>query len=304
VDVVTSFQTIIDSVKFCEKKTVVVVAAEEHDILAATVHAKQEGLADFLYVGDPERIQQLATEHLIDISGIEIFEEPDVLEAGRKAIQLIKEGKAEILMKGKISSGQILGMVLKDEDLKAKNTNWFLSHVSIFEWEKRLKLSSDSGLNIAPNIEEKRKIALNAIEIAKKLGMDSPRVAFLSAIEKVTPKMPSSVEAAELAKMDWGDAIVGGPLAFDGAMFEKAYRTKGVFSPVEGKADILIYPNIETGNLFYKTLEWIAKLDIAGIIIGASIPFIVTSRSDSARVKYLSIATSIYLAERGVIRDA
>jgi phosphate butyryltransferase len=297
VDVVTSFQTIIDSVKLREKKTVVVVAAEEHDILGATVHAKQEGLADFLYVGDIKRIQQLATERLIDISGIEIFEEPDVLEAGRKAIQLIKEGKAQVLMKGKISTGQILGMVLKDQDLKAKDKHRFLSHVSIFEWEKRLKLSSDAGLNIAPNVEQKRKITLNAIRVAKKLGMNSPRVAFLSAIEKVNPKMPSSVEAAELATMDWGDAIVGGPLAFDGAMFEKAYRIKGVPSPVEGKADILICPNIEAGNLFYKTLEWIAKLDVAGIIVGASVPFIVTSRSDSARVKYLSIATSIYLAE-------
>lgn len=296
-DLVTSFSTIIERVKNREKKTVVVAAAEDHDILTATVHAKQEGLADFLYVGDVEWIQQLATEHVVDISGITIVDESNVSEAGRKAIELVKEGKGQVLMKGKISTGQILGMVLKDQDLKAKNTHRFLSHVSIFEWEKRLKLFSDSALNVAPDIEQKRKIALNAIGVAKKLGMDSPRVAFLSAVEKVTPKMPSSVEAAELANMDWGDAIVGGPLAFDGAMFEKAYHIKGVPSPVEGKADILICPNIETANLFYKTIAWIAKLDIAGVMIGAGIPFIATSRSDSARVKFLSIASTIYLAD-------
>ena len=188
-------------------------------------------------------------------------------------------------------------MVLKNEDFKKKKADQFLSHISIFEWENRLKIFSDPALNIAPNVEQKRKIALNAICAAKKLGITSPRVAFLSAIEKVNPKMPSSVDAAELAKMDWGEAIVDGPLAFDGAMFEEAYRVKGVPSPLEGKADILICPNLEMANAFYKILVWILKLNVGGTMSGAAIPFILTSRSDSARVKFLSIATTIYLAE-------
>jgi len=297
VDLVTSFRPIIDRIKSRKKKTVVVAAAEGRDILAATIHAKQEGLANFLYVGNSESIQQLAEEYQLDISGVEIVEESDVWKAGRKAIEIIKEEKAQILMKGKIATGQILGMVLKDEDLKKRKREQFLSHVSIFEWENRLKIFSDAAFSIAPNVEQKRKITLNAISAAKKLGITSPRVAFLSATEKVNPKMRSSVDAAELAKMDWGDAIVDGPLAFDGAMFEEAYRVKGVPSPVEGKADILICPNLEMANSFYKILVWMLKPNLGGTMAGAAIPFILPSRSDSARVKFLSIATTIYLAE-------
>lgn len=296
-EAITSFTSILERVKAREKKIVVVAAAEDHDVLAATVQARQEGLADFLYVGDSEKIQQLAKEHELDISGSEIVNEPDIQEAGRKAIDLVKEGQGQVLMKGKISTGQILGMFVKDEELKKKLENSFFSHIAIFEWQNALKIFSDAGMNIAPDVKQKKKIALNAINAAQKLGMDSPRVAFLSAVEKVSPKMRSSVDAAELAEIIWENAIVGGPLAFDGAMFEKAYKIKGVPSPVEGKADILICPNIETGNVLYKVLTWMMELDMAGVVAGTAIPFILTSRSDSARVKFLSIATTIYLAE-------
>ncbi len=199
-------------------------------------------------------------------------------------------------MKGKIGTSSLLGLLLKDSELKQRKPNPFVSHVAVFEWENRLKLFSDAGLNIAPDVPQKKRITLNAINVARKMGMYKPRVAFLSAVEKVSSKMVSSIEAAELAKMDWEDAIVGGPLAFDGAMFEKAYRIKGVPSPIEGKADILICPNIETGNTLYKTLAWMLRPDMAGIITGAAIPCILTSRADSARVKFLSIATTLYLA--------
>ncbi len=296
-DTLTSFTPIIESVKGCKQKIVVVAAADDHDVLAATVLARREGLAGFLYVGDSEKIQQLAQEHTLDISGIEIINEPDPQEAGRKAIELVKADTGQVLMKGNIGTGQILGMVLKDEDLKKRMDNPFLSHIAIFEWQNRLKIFSDPALNIAPDVEQKKKIALNAIHVAQKFGMTSPKVAFLSAIEKVSPKMQSSVDAAELAGMTWENAIGGGPLAFDGAIFEEAYAMKGVPSPIEGHADILICPNIEVGNVLYKTLTWMMKLDMAGIVAGAGIPFILASRSDSARVKFLSIATTIYLAE-------
>jgi len=293
----TNFQQMVDIVKSQTPKTIVVAAAAEEDVLAATAKAKQEGLAQFVYVGDADAIRRLAGEHGLDISGIEIVNEPDIWAAGKRAIELIKAGRGDALMKGQIGSSQLLGMLLKDEELKARYGRRFVSHVALFEWEGRLKIFSDAGLNIAPDAEQKRSIALNAIAVAKKLGMVAPRVAFLSAAEKVNPKMPSSVEAAELAEMEWeAGVIVGGPLAFDGAMFEKAYEIKGVPSPLEGKADILICPNIETGNVLYKTLAWMLKPEMAGIITGAAIPFILTSRADSARVKFLSIAATLFLS--------
>ncbi len=296
---ITNFQQMLEMVNSQAQKTIVVAAAEEEDVIAATVRAKQEGIAQIVYVGDADEIRRFACESESDIAGIEIVNEPDIWEAGKRAIELIKSGRGDALMKGQIGSSQLLGMLLKDEDLKARYGRRFVSHVALFEWAGHLKIFSDAGLNIAPDVEQKRSIALNAIAVAKKLGMTAPRVAFLSAAEKVNPKMPSSVEAAELAEMEWEDGvIVGGPLAFDGAMFEKAYDIKGVPSPVEGKADILICPNIETGNILYKTLAWMLKPEMAGIITGAAIPCILTSRADSARVKFLSIAATLFLSTK------
>lgn len=295
---VTSLQMIVEKLRGAKNKTIVVAAAESQNALASTVHAKQEGLADVLYIGKTDQIQKLAATYQIPIEGIEMIEEPDALEAARLALRLIKEGQAQILMKGQIGTGQILEIVLKDEDLKQEGgKGHFLSYVTIFEWAGQLKLFSDPALSIAPDVEQKRKITLNALETARKLGITRPRVAFLSAVEKVNPKMQSSVDAAELAKMDWGDAIADGPLAFDGAMFEEAYQAKGVPSLVEGMADILISPNIETANLLYKVLAWMAKVPIGGTMVGSPIPFVVTSRSDSERIKFVSIATTLYLAE-------
>ena len=297
-EAVTHFETLVERVKSEAKRTVVVAVAEDPDVLAATNQAWLKGIADFVYVGDADLIRQIAAESELDISGIEIVNETDQVEAARQALQIVKADRRRVLMKGKISSSTILGMVLKDDDLKQRHQQLFLSHNTIFAWKNRLKVFADAGLNINPSIEQKRRIALNAIEVAHKLGMTEPRVAFLSAVEKINPKMLSSVEAAELAtENNWEGAVVGGPLALDGAMFEKAYQLKGVPSPVEGKADILICPNIETGNALYKALAWMLKLDMAGVIRGAAVPFILTSRADSARVKFLSIATTLYLSE-------
>lgn len=291
------FETIVDAVKQTPKTTIVVAAADETDVLASTVHARTEGLAEVVYVGAADRIRQLAAEVQLAIDGIEIINAPDPAQAALLAIRLIKAGQAQVLMKGRVSTGQILGMVLKDEDLKRQGGGeHFLSHITLFEWEGRLKIFSDAGLNIAPTLEQKRRIAQNALTVARKLDLPQPRMAFLSASEKVSPKMPSSVEAEELAQMDWGDAIAGGPLALDGALFAEAYRIKGVPSPVEGQADILICPNIEAGNVLYKTLAWMLKAAMAGAMAGAPVPFVLTSRADSEIVKFLSIATTLYLS--------
>ena len=294
---ITNFQTIIEQVQAHGRQTVVVAAAQEQDVLTATLHAQREGMARLLYVGDTDEIRQIAKHADLDLSGIEMLHEPDPLAAGRKALDLIKDGTAQVLMKGKIGTGDILGLVLKDEDLKKRQDAAFVSHTTIFAWDGQLKLFADAALNIAPDLAQKRKIALNALHTARALGIDVPRVAFLSAVEKVNPKMASSVDAAALAQMPWDQAIVGGPLAFDGALFEKAYHLKGVPSPVAGQADILICPNIETGNVLYKTLAWMLQCDLAGVITGAAIPCILTSRADSARVKFLSIAATLFFAQ-------
>lgn len=292
---IRSFSRLVELVKGRAKRTLAVVAAEDQDVLEATVHARGEGIVDVIYIGEPDHIRRIASDHQIDLAGIEIMAAADPVKAGEHALQLIKNGTAHLLMKGKIATSQILHLVLNDHDLKGDGDH-FLSHVTVFEWEGCLKLFSDAALNIAPDVEQKRRITQNTLQIARRLGIPHPRIAFLSAVETINPKMPSSAEAAELAAMEWGDAIAGGPLAFDGAAFEEAYRTKGVPSPVEGKADMFICPNIETGNLFYKILAWMVKPRMAGIMAGSPVPFILTSRSDSAEVKFLSIATAIYLA--------
>ncbi|MBD3305119.1 phosphate butyryltransferase [candidate division KSB3 bacterium] len=296
-DPITNFYTILDCIKGQEKKTVIVAAADEHDVLAATIHARREGLAEFLYVGHADRIRQVAKDYDVDIRGIEIVNELEPMDAAQHAIDLIKQGHGQVLMKGNINTSQILGMVVSDEELKHQFKHPFLSHVTVYEWGNRLRIFSDAGMNIAPDIAQKKKIALNALHIAHKLGVASPRLAFISAVEKVNTKMQSSVDAAILADMAWNGAIVDGPLAFDGAMFEEAYQIKGAPSSIEGKADILIFPNIETANVFYKTLAWMLNLHMAGVMAGSAIPFILTSRSDNERIKFLSIAITLYLAE-------
>lgn len=293
---IRTFDAIVTQVKDRQKQTIVVAAAEEHDVLAATVHARQEGLCEVVYVGNPDLIRQFAAEDQLDIRGIEIIAESNPQESGKKAVHLIKTSAAQVLMKGKISTHHILELILKDRDLSKGITDHFLSHVTIFEWDGRLKMFSDAALNIAPTLDQKRQITRNTLNVARKLGIACPRVAFLSAAETINPKMSSSVDAAELAQMDWGAAIVGGPLAFDGALFAEAYRIKGVPSPVEGQADILICPNIETGNVLYKVFAWMLKLNLAGTMAGSPVPFILTSRADSAHVKFLSIATTLFLA--------
>lgn len=291
-----SFDAIVHRVTQCARQTVVVVAATEEDILIATTQAKRYDLARFVYIGDFKRIQHLAWKLRLNLSGVEIIDEADPGRAAMMALELVKQGHAHLLMKGKIGTGHLLGTILKDADLKAQQPDQFLSHVAIFIRDNQWKVFSDPALTILPTVDQKRRIALNAIAVARRLGIETPRVAFLSAAEKISDKMPSSTEAAELCAMPWDNAIVGGPLAFDGAMFEKAYQIKGVPSPVEGKADIVICPNIESANVLYKALSWMFQVDMAGVITGGAVPCILTSRADSARVKFLSIAMTIYLA--------
>lgn len=292
---ITNFQAMIASVKGRPKKTVVVAGAADADVLAATVQASQEGLADFLYVGDPAAIHRLAAAAQSPLAGA-VLAASDAQAAGQQALALLKAGQAHVLMKGKIPTHDLLGLVLKDADLKKQQPDQFLSHLAIFEWAQQLKLFSDPALNIDPSLEQKRRITLNALAAAYQFGIAAPRVAFLSAVETVNPKMRSSVEAAELARLDWGAALAAGPLAFDGTLFPEACRAKGITSPVAGQADILIFPNLEAANTFYKVLAWMVKPDLAGVIVGAAVPIILTSRADSDRVKFCSIAATLYLA--------
>lgn len=292
-----NFNQIIEIVKERQdKKRIVIAGAGEKELLTAASKACSAGIADFTYIGDYSSIMRIVRDNELYIpQTTRLISKSDVVAAGKKAIQLIESDASQILMKGHIGSRDLLSMVLHSEALKQRRKNRFLSHIAIFEWKEQLKLFTDGGLNIAPSLEEKRKITSNAIEIAHKLGIKTPRIAFLSGAEKVNPKMPSSVEAAELAQMDWGNAIAGGPLAFDGAISERAYRIKGIPSPVEGKADILIAPNVETANAACKAMIELG-VNMAGCIVGAGVPLILLSRSDREYLRFLSIATTVYLS--------
>jgi phosphate butyryltransferase len=234
----------------------------------------------------------------VKISPFSILDIHDEKEAVHKAIQLIHDGKANVLMKGLCSTATLMKAVL-DKEFGLRDTN-LLSHLAVFEigTYHKLILMSDAALNILPSLEEKVGITQNAISIAHRLNIDTPKVAILTAVEKVNPeKMPATVDAAIITKMAESRQIKGayvdGPLALDNAFSKRSCEIKGIKSKVGGDADIAIVPNIEAGNIFYKLMSYLAGAKTAGIIVGTKVPIILTSRSDSDETKYLSIATAV-----------
>ena len=298
---ITSFEQLVDEVKSVPRQVISVAVAQDVDVLEALVKAQEAGLASAVLVGDRARMEALAREHNLNLSPFEIVNVPDEQEAVQTAIQLIREGKAEVLMKGLCSTATLMKAVLnKDSGLRKSG---LLSHLGIFQigTYHKLILMSDAALNIAPTLEEKIGITRNAIAIAHRLGIELPKVAMIAAVEKVNPgKMPATTDAAIIAKMNERGqikgAIIDGPLAVDNAFSRKSCEVKGIKSEVGGDADIAIVPEIETGNVFYKLLSYLAGAKTAGIIIGASVPIVLTSRADSEETKFLSIATAARVA--------
>jgi phosphate butyryltransferase len=231
---------------------------------------------------------------------MQIIHEPDIVQAARRAMQLVAEGRAAVAMKGQVDTATFLRAAL-DRDLGLR-TSTLLSHVAVFDMQDlgRLILVSDAGVNIAPNLEQKAEIVKNAIGVAHKLGITQPRIAVLASTETVNPRIPANVEAAALAKMadrkQITGALVDGPLALDNAISPDAARDKEIVSPVAGRADILICPDIEAGNMLVKSIVYFARHPMAGVVVGARAPLILPSRSDTDESKLDSLALGLAMA--------
>ncbi|MFN3607596.1 MAG: bifunctional enoyl-CoA hydratase/phosphate acetyltransferase [Hyphomonas sp.] len=262
--------------------------------LSGAVAGRDKGLIAPVLVGPPDKIRRAAEKAGLDISGIEIVEAPHSHGAAEEAVRLASSGKVLALMKGALSTSELMAAcVSKTAGLRTERR---MSHVFVLEtpaWPTWL-LISDGGLNIAPDLTTKRWIVQNAIDLARAIGIETPLTAILSATEMVDPHIPSTLDAAALCKMAERGQIVGGrldgPLAFDLAISKKSAKTKGLVSAVAGAADILIVPGIEAGNMLAKQLDYFADGVAAGIVLGAKVPIILTSRSDSALERAASCA--------------
>ncbi len=281
-------------------RTCAVVAAADPEVLLAADEAARQGIARCVLVGDATAIGKAASETGVDVSGCDVVQESDPAAAARAGVAMVRSGRADLLMKGLVSTADVLRAVL-DKEIGLR-TGRLLSHLSVFEtpYLERLVIFSDGAMNIAPALAEKAQITQNAIDVARALGIVEPRVAALAAVENVNPDMPATIDAACLAKMSERGQIKGGivdgPLALDNAISPEAASHKGIASPVAGRADILIVPDIEAGNVFYKTLTYLAGGCAASAVVGAKAPVVVTSRSDSHRAKVYSLALGVLLS--------
>ncbi|MRG86520.1 phosphate butyryltransferase [Salinibacillus xinjiangensis] len=284
------------------KSVVAVAQAADREVLMAVKSAVEEQVSTFILFGDIQLIQKYAAEIELDLpsNDIQLVHTDDGDEAARLAVQKVHDQKAHVLMKGNLSTKQILKQVLhKEYGLRA---NRVLSHVAVFEVpnQNRLILLTDAAMNIAPSLSEKAQIIQNAANVANRIDIDMPKVAALAAVEVVNPAMQSTMDAAALSQMQKRGQIQGcivdGPLAFDNAVSEKAAKEKGIHSDVAGQADILMVPSIETGNALYKSFMYFANAKVAAVISGAAAPIVLTSRADSHESKLYSIVLSVLTA--------
>jgi phosphate butyryltransferase len=280
-------------------KTVAVAAGHQSEVMLAGLDAEVAGLAEVILVGDSERIRQIAAEQDFDISSMELIHEPHPREAAYQVMKLVSEGEADIAMKGKVETSDFLRAALAKE-LRLRTGRLF-SHVAAFEIPDfdRLIFISDAGVVVAPDLEQKVQIVQNAIYVAHAMEIDLPRVAVLAATEVVNPKIPTTLDAANLSKMaDRGQiegGLVDGPLALDNAISPESARIKGIKSEVAGYADVLIAPDIEAGNVLAKAITYFAQGKMAGVVVGARCPLILPSRSDTREAKLVSLGLGVML---------
>ena len=297
---IRSFDEIITAAKDNDTKVIAVAVAQDRDVLSAVKTAADLGIAEPIFVGDKEEIVEEASHIDLDLNVFEIIDVKDKAEACKKAVSLVSEGRAHILMKGIVDTSTILRAAL-DGNAGLRTGN-ILSHVAVFEVDGYDKLFyiTDAGMNIAPDLEHKKQIIENVVKVAHSLGNIEPKVAILAAVEKVNPKMQATLDAEALVKMNLSgeikDCILGGPFALDNAVSLEAAKHKGINHPVAGKADILLVPSIEAGNILYKSIVYFAKGKSSGIVIGSKVPIIVTSRADSDIAKLNSISIGALIA--------
>ena len=268
--------------------------------MEAVGQAQAAGLIVPVLVGPRARIEAAAAESGTSLDGIELIDTPHSHASAEEGVRLAAQRQVEAVMKGSLHSDELLDAVVAREG--GLRTGRRISHVYVLEVPayERLLLVTDAAVNVAPDLSDKRDIAQNAIDLAQVLGIAEPKVAVVAAVETVNPKMPSTLDAAALTVMARRGQITGGlvdgPLAFDNAIDRDAARSKGLDSPVAGQADILLVPDIEAGNLLAKQLLYFANADGAGLVLGARVPVILTSRADSVRVRVASVALASLLA--------
>jgi phosphotransacetylase len=268
--------------------------------LTGAVEAATLGLIKPLLVGPADRINETARAANIDLGDLQIIDVPHSNASAAKAVELVREGKAEILMKGSLHTDELMAAVVSREG--GLRTGRRISHVFVMDVPTyhKVLIVTDAAINIAPTLEDKVDICQNAIDLAISLGLQRPKVAILAAVETVTSKMPATIDAAALCKMaergQIKNAILDGPLAFDNAISKEAAQTKGIKSEVAGDPDILLTPDLEAGNILAKQLSFLANADSAGMVLGARVPIILTSRADSVRSRIASCAVAKIVA--------
>lgn len=277
-----------------------VAVAQDAEVLLAVDGARKLGIASAILVGDEPQIRAIAESLNIDPANYQIVHEADKVEACRKAVKLVRDKEADVVMKGLVDTSIILKAVL-DKEIGLRQSP-VLSHVAVFEVPgyDRLFYLTDAAMNIAPDMETKKHIISNAVKVAHALGNENPIVAALCAVEKVNPKMQATLDAAALVEANQAGQIPGctviGPLALDNAISVEAAHHKGITDPNAGHADILLVPAIEVGNVFYKSMVFMAWAKNAGVIVGAKAPVVLTSRADSDETKLNSIALALQIA--------
>lgn len=297
---IKNFTEMLEYAKKLEGKKAIIAGAHGELPLEAAILAKTEGLCDSILVGDAVKIKQLLLSMAPKIADtFEIVDTGDDLVAACKAsVRLAKEGKGDVILKGKADTSQLLRAVLDKEN--GIRTSKVISDILAYEHPDKILFMGDGGINLLPDLADKVAIVNSGAQVARAFGIKDPKVAMLCAVEKVNPKMQATVDAALIAAMNKRGQIKGctvdGPLAFDNAIDEEACRIKGIKSPVAGKADVLIVPNIEAGNIFGKLLTYYCKYRVAHAVMGTKVPILIPSRADSGETKMLCMAMGLIVA--------
>ena len=299
-----SFDELVDVVKgYPSMKRMAVAAAGEEHTLEAVLHARKEGVAKPILVGDKTEILRILETMGERVPEDDIYDISDPQEAAEMAVALVREGKADFLMKGYLDTGVILKAVVNKE--KGLGKGGVMSHFTMFDIPgyHKILVPVDGGMVTYPTLEQKKAIIENTVGTLRSMGYDCPKVGVLACMEKVNPKMPETVEAAELARMNREGEITGciveGPISYDCAVDGEIAKLKGYQSKIAGDVDVLVAPNIHAGNIMGKMLTCTCKAKLAGFIVGAKCPIVLTSRGSSAEEKFLSIVVSAAAAEVG-----
>ncbi len=298
---IRSFEELEALVRQGTRKRLVLAMAEEEDGLKAAVAAAGQGVVEPVLVGNEREVREVARREGLDLGSFRLVPAEGERECAARAVELVRQGQAEVLMKGRTSTSTLMKAVL-DSTAGLKGPG-LLSHLTLIQSPAYPKLlfMSDPGLNIAPDLNAKAAIIENAVRAVRKLGMFRPKVAVIAAVEKVNPgAMPATVDAAALSKMaergQIADCLVDGPLALDCALSDRSCAVKGIGGEVGGDADFLLMPDIEAANIFYKAVAFFSEALMAGVVLGARVPIVLPSRADSDATKYRSILAALALA--------